>query len=115
MSRFRADLDRVADEITDTTGPDAVAAGLVAAAISERAPRRTGRLAQSVRSGLASPAGGYVVVEAEYGGVIEGGWPARNITAQPYFDPGITAAEPLLAAVYEEHNDQALRHMELHY
>lgn len=113
--RFRADLGRVRDEITDTTGPDAVAAGLVAAAISDRAPRRTGRLARSVRSGSRVPSGSRVVVEEVYGGVIEGGWAARNIEPQPYFFPGITFAEPLLGQVYEEHNDEALRFMELHY
>lgn len=55
------------------------------------------------------------MVEAVYGGVIEGGWAARNIEPQPYFGPGVEAGEQLIGQVYEEHNDEALRLMELHY
>jgi hypothetical protein len=115
LSRFRADLARVRRDAADTRGPDVEAAGLVAAAISVRAPRRTGRLARSVRSGARTPTGSQVVVTAVYGGVIEGGWPARNIRPQPYVAPAVEATEPQFLGVYEDHVNQALRNMERHY
>lgn len=115
LSRFRADLGRVRADVADTTAPDLEAAGLVAAAISDRAPRRTGRLARSVRFGPRLPSGSEVVVDAVYGRVIEEGWPARNIAPQPYAAPGAEAAEQGFEAIYEQHTDQAFRHMELRY
>jgi hypothetical protein len=115
LARLRADLDRVAADVADTSVPDLEAAELVAIAASQRAPRRTGYLAQSVRPGARQPSGSEVVVAAVYGGVIEGGWPARNIRPQPYLNPAAQAAEATLPAIYENHLDQALRHMELRY
>lgn len=71
------------------------------------APRRSGRLAGSLRGGQAARqsivrAGGASV---PYAGPIHWGWPARGIRANPWIAAAAQASEPVWLAQYE----QALR------
>jgi hypothetical protein len=63
------------------------------------APKRTGRLASSVR---AQPGRGEVAVASSlvYAGVIEHGWAAHGITAHPFLVPTAHASEPVWRAYY---------------
>jgi hypothetical protein len=62
------------------------------------APKRSGRLANSVR---AQDIGQGIVVVASslvYAPVIHGGWPAHHITAQPFLTDALTNSQPLVVA-----------------
>jgi phage gpG-like protein len=65
-------------------------------------PRRSGRLAASIRS--TGQAGAAVVraggAKVPYAGVIEYGWPSRNISAQPYLRTAAHRTEPRWAPMY---------------
>ena len=79
-------------------------AQIVAPAGRRGAPRRTGRLAGSVRgSGTKTQA----VVRAggarlPYGGPIHWGWPARNIGAQPFLTDAGRETEPTWTGIYHD-------------
>lgn len=73
------------------------------------APRRTGRLAGSIRgSGTKTTAtiraGG---ARLPYGGPIHWGWPARHIKGQPFLTDAGKATEPTWTGIYL-HDTQAL-------
>lgn len=84
--QLRASLKRAGISVQDLKDAHKAAADIVKAEAEPRAPRRTGRLAASVRaSGTQSAA----VVRAgrkavPYAGPIHWGWPARNIAANPW-------------------------------
>lgn len=65
----------------------------VATAAIERAPRRSGALAASVKGNRAA-ATATVGTRLVYGGPIHWGWPAHNITAQPFIADAAQATEP---------------------
>jgi hypothetical protein len=75
---------------------------LVAASASGRVPRASGALAGTIRaSGTASTTtvrAGYASIP--YAGVVEWGWPARNIGAQPYLTTAASDTEPQWLGVY---------------
>jgi HK97 gp10 family phage protein len=70
-------------------------ARVVAADAVRRAPRRTGRLAASVRAGT-DRRGALVRAGNDstvpYAGVIHYGWPARHIAPQPFLDDAVRAS-----------------------
>jgi hypothetical protein len=87
------DLDDLAGYVSDTDAPDREASQLVASAVSARAPRRTGYLANSV-----TPSGPVVEVLARYAPYVE----ARH----PFAAPAATSVD--IAPPYERHVEQAL-------
>lgn len=103
-----ADLARVARDLRDTRVPDLAAARLLMTAVVRRAPRRSGRLAASVRVAPAS-----VEVTAPYGRVIDQGWPRRNISANPYLTGA--PAQVDWTAPYTEHVEDALDNLQRTY
>lgn len=98
--RLRATLRAAGDDLSDLRDVHRSVAGLVAGATAP--PRRTGRLAATVRPAGTKTAAvvraGFATVP--YAGPIHWGWPARGITAQPFLSDAATATEPAWQAVY---------------
>lgn len=87
------DLDDLARHVADTDVPDREASEIVAQAVRARAPRRTGRLANSVTA-----SGPVVEVLAPYAPYVE--------ALHPFAAPA--ADEAQIASPYEAHLEQAL-------
>jgi len=100
--QLRASLRRAGLSVQDLKDAHRAVAETVKAEAAPRAPRRTGRLAASVRaSGTQSAA----IVRAgkkavPYAGPIHWGWPARNITAQPWLAETAQRTEHKWTATY---------------
>lgn len=95
----KADMDL--QELKDT---HARVAALVAGRSRPAAPERSGRLAASIRPGATKTS---AIVRAgrksiPYAGPIHWGWPARNITAQPFLVDAAKDSEPAWLAVYNQ-------------
>ena len=97
---LRASLKAAGDDLADLKAAHAAAAAIIAAAAKGMAPRRTGRLATSIR-GSGSKAEAIVQAGVVYAGVIEFGWPRRNIPGQPYLVPAARDTEPEWRPAYE--------------
>lgn len=108
LGRLRRDLRKLGDDLGDLKDANAGAAALVATEAARRAPKRTGRLAASVRGNRAAgkatvAAGG---ARLAYAGPIHYGWPAHRITAAPFVTDAATATEPLWLPLYGAALDQ---------
>jgi len=79
-----ATLRKAAGRIGDCTAPNTAAAAMLARQAASSAPRRTGRLAGSIRT-RADATGASVDVAAPYGRFVEYG--TRYMRAQPYLYP----------------------------
>lgn len=103
LSRLRRDLRKAGDDMGDLKEANARAASIVAAEAARRAPRKTGRLASSVRgnraASRASVSAGRAAVP--YAGPIHYGWPARGIEANPFVTDAAQATEPIWIPAYE--------------
>lgn len=84
------------------------AADKVATEARKRAPRRTGRLAGSIRSG-ATQRHAYVKTNLIYGPVIEFGWPGHNIEPQPYIYAAIGSTRDDVMEAYAEGLEDLMR------
>jgi hypothetical protein len=103
LPRLRRALREAGAGLDDLKDANAAAGALVAGAAAARAPRRSGRLAASIRSNRAAGrasvlAGGAAV---PYAGPIHWGWEARGIEAQPFATEAAAATEPTWLAIYE--------------
>ena len=103
LGRLLRDLLHFGDEVADTSAPDLEARQAVATAIATNAPRRSGRLAGSVR-----PDATGVEITAPYAGPIAYGWPAHGIEAHPFVETGLAAASERAVAAYDKHVGDAL-------
>lgn len=106
---LRRALKGIEDGIANLKATHARIAAMVTPRAKTDAPILTGALAGSIRgSGTASAA----IVRAggarlPYGGPIHWGWPARNITGQPFLSDAGKETEPVWTAMYE-HDVQSL-------
>lgn len=100
---LRRTLKAAGADMSDFTAANRAAAALAAAAAAARAPRRTGRLAASVRAGASRTEG--VIrsggARVPYAGPIHWGWPARKIRANPFATMAASATEPQWVPIYE--------------
>lgn len=81
------------------------AAKIIADEAADRAPKRTGRLANSIRANKALAYGAVKAGSAArvpYAGPIHYGWPARGIQAQPFIHEAIDARLGDARKDYEE-------------
>lgn len=103
LAQLRRDLRTFAGDVDDLKDANAAAARIVAAAAEARAPRRSGRLAASVRgnraAGKATVSAGRASVP--YAGPIHWGWAARGIEANPFVADAAQASEPTWLPLYE--------------
>lgn len=82
-AEFAASCDRAAAELAHLDDAHSRVGGFIRAQASAAAPRRTGRLAGSIR---ADATGDSVTVGSSliYAGVIHNGWARHNIAANPF-------------------------------
>lgn len=101
--QLRATLKRAQIDIQDLKNAHALAARIVAEAGAARAPKVSGRLANTVRgSGAATQATARAGnAGVPYAGPIHWGWPARNIEPQPFLADALEATEEIWSPVYE--------------
>ena len=88
MKRAGADIDELKDAHTR-------AAQIVATYAAQIAPRRSGRLAGSIRTAKQVKRARVVAGRASvpYAAPIHWGWPSRNIAAQPFMSDAAQATE----------------------
>ena len=108
MRRLRRELKAAGLDLADLREVNLSAARTVAQAAQP--PRRTGRLAGSVRPGASRTAG---VVRAggalvPYAGPIHWGWPKHNIEPQPFLVDAAARTEPLWVEQYFAELDRVL-------
>ena len=101
--QLRATMKAAGADLSDLNAVNKRTASLVSAEAVGRSPRRSGALAATVR-----PAGTRTaaIVRAgrasvPYANVIEFGWPARGIEAQPFVYEAAQAKEPQWTSFYE--------------
>lgn len=96
---MQASLHAAGAKVQDMTAINRDVAATVAAAV--RAPRKTGRLAGSVRP-QATATEAAIVVDQPYAGVIENGWPKHNISATNFVKTAFANTETTTTAMYEK-------------
>lgn len=110
-ARLRRTLRQAGDDLGDLKSAHAEAANIAAEASASLAPKRTGTLAQTIRGAGTKTAGvlraGYASVP--YAGPIHWGWPARNISPQPFLSDGATSSQGRWLPVYRDAVDDAVR------
>lgn len=87
----------------------------LASKASTMAPRLTGALASSV---VGNPSAEKAQIVAgngavPYAGVIEYGWPGKNIKAQPYLRPAVNDNMEYIIATYDKYIEKAIKKYEL--
>lgn len=82
----------------------------VAQAARPRAPYRTGRLAGSIRALGSQRAGTVAAGKASlpYAPPIHWGWPARNITGQPFLVDALADREEMVVDIYFRETDRLI-------
>lgn len=108
--QLRATMRRAGVELTDLTDANRAVASTVATAAAPSTPRRTGRLAASVRPGATQTqaivrAGGAAL---PYALPIHWGWPRRHITAQPWLSRAAQDTEPGWLPIYQTAIDRII-------
>lgn len=103
--RFVATMRKAGADLEELREVNAQAARIALPAVRSRVPKKTGRLASTIRAGSTKRAG---VIRAgrksaPYAGVINYGWPARRITGILYANNGIASTEPTWTKVYKDY------------
>ena len=102
LPEIRRQLRALERGTSDLREANAAAAAAVAAAAATRAPRKTGKLAASIRGNRAA---GRATVSAggarlPYAGPIHYGWPAHGIEAHPFLTSAAKDTEPVWLPAY---------------
>lgn len=110
LSRTLRDLEKAGASATDLRDAMQRIGNLVVMEAAPRAPRDSGRMASTLRAGRAKTKavvrmGG---ARAPYAGVIEYGWPKRNITARPSLSTALDARRAQILTVLVDEIDQLL-------
>lgn len=112
--KLRRTLRQAGDDLQSLKQAHADAAAIAAKASSALAPKRTGRLANTIRSSGTNTAGiiraGYA--RLPYAGPVHWGWKARNIKPNPFISKGAQDSEGRWIRVYETAVDAALKKVE---
>jgi len=96
-------LDHMERDVQDLTDTNLRAARIVAQDAQKRSPKRSGKLARSVRV-RAKETSGSVVFGGRlvpYAGPIHNGWPKHNIKANPFLTEALAARAGQVAEEYE--------------
>ncbi|RYQ66078.1 hypothetical protein PG2072B_1516 [Bifidobacterium pseudolongum subsp. globosum] len=102
--RFVATMRKAGADLEELRMVNAQAAKTALPAVRARVPRRSGRLAGTLRTGATKRAG---IVRAgrksvPYAGVVNYGWPAHHITGRLFANNGVAASEPQWTRLYEQ-------------
>jgi hypothetical protein len=102
LRTLRRSLKAAGLKVDDLKAAHAAVARIVVGAAQPRVPRRTGRLAASMRG--AGQAGAAVVragsASVPYAGPIHWGWPARHIAARPFYVDAAAASQTAWTTTY---------------
>lgn len=107
LSELRSKLRRLDKDLPKAlTSLHKKVAEPVAAVARRRAPKRSNRLASSVRAGGSQKAAmiraGTNVAKHRYAGVIHYGWPRRNIEPQPFLTDAMQATQKQTIRTYDK-------------
>ena len=100
LSRFRSTLRKAGADMADMKRANQAAAETVARAAADRAPRRSGTLAGSLRP-RKQVARARIESLLIYAAPIHWGWAARNINPQPFLLEAATGTQSEWLAQYE--------------
>ncbi len=113
--QLRRTLKDAGDDLNDLKEVNRAAAEIAANRAKTWAPRKSGRLAGTVRSSGTKTAG---IVRAgnnrktasgvPYANPIHWGWPSRNIKANPFLSYSAQATEPRWLKLYENYIEKTL-------
>lgn len=113
--QLRRTLKDAGDDLNDLKEVNRAAAAIAANRAKTWAPRKSGRLAGTVRSSGTKTAG---IVRAgnnrktasgvPYANPIHWGWPSRNIKANPFLSYSAQATEPRWLKLYENYIEKTL-------
>lgn len=115
VTRLTATLGEASIQVEDLKKINREVAGVAAAETVVRAPKRTGRLARSVRTGATKKAGVVRVgtnVKVPYANPVHWGWPAHNIRPQPFAAQAAKDTEPVWLRIYDRGVDRVLGRVE---
>lgn len=108
--QLRSTLRRAGDDLTDMKAAHKASAEIAARASEALAPKRSGKLAATIRAAGTKTAGiiraGFARVP--YAGPIHWGWFARGIKPQPFMSQGAQDSEGRWVRVYEDYLQDAL-------
>lgn len=106
--RFARTMLAAASDIAHPTQAASEAGRVVQEQGSRNAPRRTGRLAGSIR---ARTSGGNAEIGSDliYAPVIHNGWPAHNIRANPFLRRALDQRATQIVAIYTREMSNALK------
>jgi hypothetical protein len=95
-------LNKAKADLGDLKDANQAAGRMVAADAVARAPRRTGRLAGTIRASRQARRAQVVAGRSSvpYAGPIHWGWPARGIASQPFLSAAAQATEPRWVPLY---------------
>jgi hypothetical protein len=101
---LRRTLKQAGDDLNDLKDVHAAVGRLVAERAQATAPRRSGKLAASVRANRAASGSAIVAGRASvpYAGPIHWGWRRRRIEPNPWISEAAQATEPQWVAVYTD-------------
>lgn len=102
--RFVQTMRKAGADMDELKEVNAQAARVALPAVQSLVPRKSGKLAGSIRAGATKRAG---VVRAgrksvPYAGVINYGWPAHHIYPRLFANNGVARTEPTWAKLYEQ-------------
>ena len=102
--QLRASLKRAGVDMEDMKDANAAVGALVAEAAAAQAPRRTGKLAASVRGNRAAGRAQVLAGRATipYAGPIHWGWAAHNIDPNPFMSVAAQDTEPIWVERYTD-------------
>jgi len=104
VNEVKASLDKIEKGIKENLELNKELSNTLAQKASAMAPRLTGALASSVVGNGSSERAQIVAGSASvpYAGVIEYGWPNKNIKAQPYLIPAVNNNMGYIIQKYED-------------
>lgn len=112
--KLRSTMKRAGQDLSDLKAVHSKVAAFVADKAAARAPRRTGRLAGTVRGNRAAASSRVMAgrQSVPYAKVIHWGWPARNISAQPWIQDTARDTETQWLLMFQAGIDAAIKRVE---
>lgn len=107
LEELQRTMANASEELQDLATANQRTADMVAAMAARMAPRRSGRLAGSIRA-QRTKGGATITSGLAYAGAIHWGWPSRHIDPQPYITLAAQATEGQWVKLYEQDVDRTL-------
>ena len=110
LDRLVRTLNKAQVDLTDLKDANKRAGEIVADDAIIRVPRRTGRLAGTIRASRQAKRAQVVAGRSSvpYAAPIHWGWPSRGISAQPFLSDAARSTEPTWVAAYQDDVQAAL-------